>query len=98
MILVSISSTMFINVKYSVTLLLQYGFLLLLCFFLPHPSGCFLFACPQLVLLCSCLYFLNSLLMLLMVEFGALVGLLEVELPPGSGVSWNCSTECCQFY
>ena len=29
------------------------------------------------------LHFLNSLLMLSMVEFGALVGLLEVELPPG---------------
>ena len=48
--------------------------------------------------LCSHLYFLNSLLMLPMVGFGALVGLLEVKLPPGSGVSWNCSTECCQFY
>ena len=48
--------------------------------------------------LCLRLYFLNSLLMLLMVEFGALVGLLEVELPPGSSVYWNCSTECCQFH
>ena len=57
-----------------------------------------LFVCLQFVLLCSCLYFLNSLLMHLMVEFGALVGLLEVELPPGSGVYWNYSTECCQFY
>ena len=98
MILVSISSTMFITVKYSVTLLLQYGFLLLLGFLLPHPSGCFSFVCLQLVLYVHILYFLNSLLMLSMVEFGALVGLLEVELPPGSGVSWNYSTECCQFY
>ena len=39
--LVWISSTMFINVKYNVTLLLQCGFLFLLCFFLLHPSGCF---------------------------------------------------------
>ena len=57
-----------------------------------------LFACLQFVLCVHVLYFLNSLLMLSMVEFGALVGLLEVELPPGSGVYWNCSTECCQFY
>ena len=33
-----------------------------------------------------------------LLNFGTLVGLLEVELPPGSGVSWNCSTECCQFH
>ena len=89
---------MFINVKYNVMLLLQCGFLFLLCFFLPHPSGCFLFACLQFVLYVHILYFLNSLLMLSMVEFAALVGLLEVELPPGSGVYCNCSTECCQFY
>ena len=57
-----------------------------------------LFACLQFVLYIHVLYFLNSLLMLLMVEFGALVGLLEVELPPGSSAYWNCSTEFCQFY
>ena len=42
--------------------------------------------------------FLKWSLMLPFGEFDALVGLLEVELPPGSGVSWNCSTECCQLY
>ena len=45
-----------------------------------------LFACLQFVLYVCILHFLNSLLMLSMVEFGALVGLLEVELPPGSDV------------
>ena len=95
---VSISSTIFINAKYNVTLLLQCGFLFLLCFFLPHPSGCFCFRVFSLCFYVHVLHSLNSLLMLSMVEFGALVGLLEVELPPGSGVYWNCSTECCQFY
>ena len=56
------------------------------------------FACLQFVLYVHVLYFLNSVLMLSMVEFGAMERLLEVELPPGSGVYWNCSTECCQFY
>ena len=68
--------------------------------FLLASSSWMLFVCVSSVCaLCSRLVFLkHSLLMLLMVEFGALVGLLEVELPPGSSVSWNCSTECCQFY
>ena len=67
-------------------------------FLLASSFWMLLFVCLQFVLYVHVLYFLNSLLMLSMVEFGALVGLLEVELPPGSGVYWNCSTKCCQFY
>ena len=89
---------MFINAKYNVTLLLQCGFLFSSVFLLASSFWMLLFACLQFVLDVHVLYFLNSLLMLSMVEFGVLVGLLEVELPPGSGVYWNCSTECCQFY
>ena len=95
---VSISSTMFINAKYNVTLLLQCGFLFSSVFLLASSFWMLLFACLQFVLYVLVLHFLNSLLMLSMVEFGALVGLLEGELPPGSSVYWNCSTECCQFY
>ena len=76
---VSISSTMFINAKYNVMLLLQCGFLFSSVFLLASSFWMLLFACLQFVL--HVLHFLNSLLMLSMVEFGALVGLLKVELP-----------------
>ena len=96
--LVWISSTIFINAKYSVTLFMVVWFSLAFVFLLPSSLWMLLVCLSSACALCSCLYFLNSLLMLSMVEFGALVGLLEVELPPGSGVYWNCSTECCQFH
>ena len=61
-------------------------------FLLASSFWMLLFACLQFVLYVHVLHFLNSLLMLSMVEFGALVGLLEVELPPGSSVYWNCNS------
>ena len=65
----------------------------------------FLLASFFWILCFSCLTFcslflsecLNSLWCFHFVEFCALVGLLEVELPLGSGCLWNNSTECCQF-
>ena len=57
---VSISSTIFINAKYNVTLLLQCGFLFLPCFFLPHPSGCFCLHVFSLCFYVRILHFLKQ--------------------------------------
>ena len=58
---VSISSTIFINAKYNVTLLLQCGFLFFSSVFLLASSfWMLLFACLQFVLLCSRLAFLKQ--------------------------------------
>ena len=96
--LVWISSTRFINAKYSITLFTVVWLSLAFVFLLSSSFWMLLICLSSVCFSCSWLYFLNSLSMLLFGEFGALVGLLEIELPPGSGVSWNCSTECCQFY
>ena len=60
MIFVLILSTMFINAKYNVMLLLQCGFLFLQCFFLPHPSGVLFVCMSSVCALCSRLAFLKQ--------------------------------------
>ena len=56
-------------------------------FLLASSFWMLLFACLHFVLYVHVLHFLNSLLMLSMVEFGALVGLLEVEVPVCTGIA-----------
>ena len=63
--LVWISSTIFINVKYSVTLFMVVWFSLAFVFLLPSSFWILLVCLSSVCALCSCLYFLNSLLMLL---------------------------------
>ena len=88
---------MSINTKYNMLFLLLSTLLCFLCFFLLHPLGCSNFHL-QFHLLFMLEWSKESLITSFLLHFVHQCGLLEVELPFISGVCWNYSTKCCQFY